>query len=649
MANLLAEPTEFDRSKLEPHMRELLAYAKQVHDHFFKCIPTLWDWYYAKPATETRSIPFQDASNIVYPLIRTHLDQIQAQRHQSLIPTQRIWIHNTDNEDAGTFADDMGRQVAKFLSDEGSVRRVFDLNGVLYDATRESEILNESIFRLRWGPKDKWRFAPGPKPRLRKVRISHGPFLEHIPRQNVMWQPGCTVDESPWVIREVPLYRQEIETLTTNQGWDRGAVERLLKTEPDLPALTSHLEGAKGLGPVPASRMFAPYRIYETLIEFPSSKGVKPLEDPNDKVGGKLYPPLMIWLDREGNLLYVGTYPYPTFGWNYYQLTRSSTNGMSHDQGGAEMLEHFQRGVTTMLNQAIDAITLHNSIMGFTRDRNLIGKPFVPGQFTFAEDLEGIRMDLKPPHIIQPNVQVIQVLFAGAERLMGTSDPFFGRESRLGGHPSPATNLIAMLQQGSLKLKLNLDRDRQELSRLGNDLKAFYESYGAGVVDLGRLRRRYGTEDAALLARWLQPQSEKDLVEFDIAAIDDTMNPESEMQKQIMIDQLAASYIARVLEAMSNIPPAAQQFPELGQALAQAIQIFSESYKRVLEAANIDDPETFMIRIQGLTDASKQSVDRMGEAATGALAALSAANPGLNIPELSSAAPAAPNGEAYSL
>jgi len=639
VANLLAEPGQalnVDRLKLEPHMRELLEYAKSVHEYLFKCIPTLWDWYYAKPASATRNTPFQDASNIVYPLIRTHLDQIHAQRHQSLIPTERIWIHSTDNEDQGSPADDMGRQVAKFLSDEGSVRRVFDLSGTLYDVTRESEVLNESIFRLMWGPKDKWRFAPGNgKPRLQKVRVSHGPSLQHIPRQNIMWQPGCSIDESPWVIREVPMYRQEIETIAANKGWDKKAVEKLLKTEPDLPALNSNLEGSKGFGPVPASRMFAPYCIYEVLVEFPMTKGIQPMENPDNKTGGKLYPPLLIWLDREGNLLYVGTYPYPTFGWNYYQLSRSAASGMAHDQGGAEMLEHLQRGVTTMLNQAIDAITLNNSIMGFTRDRNLIGKPFVPGQWIHTDDIEGIRTDLRKLPIVQPNVQVMQVLFAGAERIMGTSDPFFGRESRLGGHPSPATNLIAMLQQGSLKLKLNLTRDRETLSRLGNDLKAFYESYAE--PDALRLQRRYGTEDARFLLRWLRPQDEGDLASFDIAAIDDSMNPESEMQKQIMIDQLAASYIARVLEAMQNIPPAAQQFPELGQALAQAIQIFSESYKRVLEAANIDDPETFMIRIKGLEDATKQSIDRMGETATSALASLSAANPAAGIP-------AVPNG-----
>lgn len=656
MAYELGEPTQqltVDRDRLRRHMRDLLAYARETHAPLCSSIPIWWKWYRAESAHPEKNTPFQGASNLVYPLIRTHADQIHAQRFQALSPApDRFWTPKTHNE--APIAQALSKEVVNLINDDAS-SRVFDLSGALYDGLRDSGVLGEGILRLRYAPRERWRFGP-PRgrdasgrtrpPTLRKIRVAEGPIVEMVPRDRVAWQPGVRIEDSEWVVREVPLTRQEILRAVEAHGWDAETAKTVL-ANPPLTASLGGLAGWAGSSTTSAasSSLFAPYALYEILVEFPMTSGIQPSDSPDDPKT-KLYPPILVWADAEGRILYCGTYPYPTRSWNYYQLTLSGMGGGNHDAGLSEALEHFQRGVTTMLNQGIDAVHLHNAILFVTTDPKLIGKPFVPGQGFKVDDLSQINFDMRPPNFVQPNIQMIQTMFAGAERLTGISDPGFGRESRLGGHPSPATNLLAMLRQGSLKLAATLQRDRVALSRLGQDIAALYQAYGLG--DPIRLTRRYGEEDAQKLLLWASPTAPiQELPDFDVRALDESLNPETEFQKQVMVDQLAASYIARVLQLLQNIPPAAQQNPMLVAPLAQAVQIFTESYRRVLEAAQIDDPDTFLLRVQGLTEGTSGAISRMGEAATSALAGLSAANPNGIIPAMPAGVPDQGNGAAY--
>ena len=94
----------------------------------------------------------------------------------------------------------------------------------------------------------------------------------------------------------------------------------------------------------------------------------------------------------------------------------------------------------TVINQQLDAVTMANSVKLLTRDQKLMTRPFVPNQPLYTDDMEGVR-ELTGQKNVMPEIQTLGVLQAIGERVGGQSDPNFGRETRMGGHPQPATKL----------------------------------------------------------------------------------------------------------------------------------------------------------------------------------------------------------------
>jgi hypothetical protein len=306
--------------------------------------------------------------------------------------------------------------------------------------------------------------------------------------------------------------------------------------------------------------------------------------------------------------------PYKPFFDIYYK----KRPGRGHSVGVVKKLEHMQAAITTQLNQSIDAMTRANSVWAKTRNRQHLEKPIDMRHPIYDPDgtFEALQL---PVNTIdnQRNIQMVQVI---AERLTGIADPALGRETRQGGHPSPATSTLALMAQSDLMTYAMREGIRGQVSRIGEACASLYQQFETD--DDGRLARVLGERDAADVGRLLFPTDPiVGNIHFDVAAMNESTNPDAEMQRAILVEQMNTNYwakILRVLPALSN----PQLDPLTKQALVTSIEAATRAHSRFLEVANVDDIERLTLEARRAADTDGGGMAavaaQLGEFAAGA-------------------------------
>lgn len=605
------QPIKFDteqRRKLALHMEDIIGPAMQQHAAYVRRVNLYWDWYAAKPLAETRSTPFQNSSNIIFPLIKMHAGSIQARRFLSLLPTHDVWASASRNEKWS----EISRTVVDFVNHEAD-DNAFDLRTPMNDVLLEGTVAPHGILALQYGDRVRHRFLPGER-RPRTVVMQKGPHLFPVPSTQILWQADRSLATSEYVIRITHMTWGDLMRAVEYGGWDREAVRSIRSVDAqDSPAYAAGLS-LTDISPHGPER-FKPYEIYECWVEFPLMRGTGIPDFDSEEMIAEM-PAIVVYVEaRTNTVLHVMPHPYPIPGWPFYQFSYNRTTERGRADCISKDLDHMQRGASTMINQAVDVTTIQNSVMGLTSDPQMVGKRFTPGQLVYTQDLAGTRFDIRPQALIQPNVQLINLLLATAERVTGMSDPAFGREMRTGGHPSPATSTLALLQQGQTRLARTLAFDRQELSRLGEDIAALYQHFEADD-QTGRIARILGVGDAARLQEWFFPSDDLGgRTEFDVRALSDSMNPDAEFQKAVQIDQVVTNFYAKMLQGLNVAIQATQAPPPFNNAIMQmtfhSFDAFIASTKRALDAANVDNIEDFLGMLE---EAKNAPPDRIGAA-----------------------------------
>jgi len=559
-----------------------------------------WEWYEAKPFVPTRSRPFQNASNMVYPLIATHADSLQARRFLSLFPTSQVWAPSTKNEALRTQA----KELVEFWNNEAD-DNAFDFRSPSNDALLSSTVCGRGVLALQWGRRVRSRFFEGSKV-PRPVQLHNGIHVFNVPLGQICWQPGRSIAESEYVIRSTFMTPGDLIRAATPAGqgggdWDKEAVAKLFKgggSQSRAWAETMDLASIRPDGP----EAFKPFEIVELNVEWPLMSGYRVAGPTDDQFQAR--PAITVYFERESmEILHVMAYPYPVSSWAFYELAYRRTGQPGGSRGVAKDLEHLQAGMSTMLNQAVDSISWSNRILGLTGDANLVGQTFGDGLVYTTAGLDQTRFDLKPQPFVQPNVAIIQLLLAAAERKTGMSDPNFGRESRSGGHPAPATSTVALLKQGQIVLARTLSFDRLELSRFAEDGISLYQYFEA-AQNGNRIERVIGLGDSEVVRSVLFPEGPvAGGLGINLRTASETDNAEALFQRAVQIDQVLTNYYAKVVQGLNVALQAMQAPPPFNQFILKAafssLQGITESAERILSAANVDDPEVFIEQLRG--------------------------------------------------
>jgi hypothetical protein len=555
----------------------------------YRNIQLYWNRYDARPLHKTRTQPWENASNIVLPVIPTFVDAVSARLWGQLHTPTRTWMIRTDNE----LFYDMGQSVSEFMNREA--RTTFDIQSVTYDWCHEAAVVGSSALWVTWGRKLAYRWNPKSR-RVQTYLVNQGPVVEHVPREFIIWERDRLLQESSTVVRQSLKSWNDLVYEHHNSDWDITDCQQYEGLDGPSGGVLSERRRLEG---VSESMGYAePHDIREVWIDYPMAQllgrnpsGAVPreLDDPSHE-----QTPIVVTYHRKAQkILRMVAHPYYIQRWPGLDIYFRRVSGRGYSPGLAKRLEHIQHAGTTMINQTVDGLTMANTLKFFTQDpahRNMRWNPFHPIYVSNINDIKDVRAGQQ----VLPDIQIINLLMVFAERIAGISDPGFGRESRMGGHPSPATNVLVQLQEGGKLLNITLKNIRKQLSTAAEWILNLYQQHETPTNP--RLVEALGPKDAELLAQALTLPG---TMQFDLHALSESTNPDAERNNAIAISQLTGNFYSFVLRMQSLAEnPDPRVSPGVRQTAMKAIEAMNKSYIRFLEASDIDDPDEYALRLR---------------------------------------------------
>lgn len=606
--------TPRDREALGVEVCEMILDLERTYTPLFEDLATWWEWYDAVPVSEVKNWPFRGSSNLVVPLIAVMCDGMVARLYGALFGTgKRVWTTFTENEQMERLAKGVGRHM------NWAARNDFNIRLPVYDWLTEVMPIGTSVIAGSWRRDIRPVFFRQGRGSARKilsqqVEFGRGPLFEHIPREQVLWDTQHQISEAPLVVREFHHTWSTLNHLaSTNPGWDRSALEELRRSDGiDSPSRRvtrqkeereSRTAGATASGSGPRE-----HDVRQAWITWPtvqalglekavlSTSGASARWRPGDEEEGTPSIPMLATVHRRSRkLLQLKAAPYFWPGHPFFAAYIRKRAGRGHAVGLAKRLEHLQLGITTAVNQSLDSRTRANAFWGVTTSPKVAKQEIDPSHMFKVDSMDSFR-EAKITTNVFEDLSLVTVLRTFAELLVGMSDPAFGRETRQGGHPSPATSTVFLAQQGVAQTLPTRELLRMEMARMGQFAATLYQQFEAD--EDGRLRRVFGDRDAQQLEEWLYPDAPiVGNIEFDVASMSQSHSPDAEMNRAIQVTQMNTNYWGFVLRVAAALQQAPQN-PIIVAAATKALQAQTQAHIQFLEAADVDDIERMVLELQ---------------------------------------------------
>jgi hypothetical protein len=152
---------------------------------------------------------------------------------------------------------------------------------------------------------------------------------------------------------------------------------------------------------------------------------------------------------------------------------------------------------------------------------------------------------------------------------------------------------------------------RKQISRMGEAAASLYQQF-SGESEATRINRILGDLDGQRVNEFFFPTDPTiGLMEFDVIAMEDKLNPQAELSKQTALAQLNAGYWGFLLQAVQAAVNAVQiGMPQFAQLAFQAMQAQTKFQERVLDAGDVDDFENFVLDFQQAVKAAQGDLQR---------------------------------------
>jgi hypothetical protein len=604
-------------------LTEMIADLERMHDRYFKDIKTWWKWYEAIPRHETKNWPFRNASNLVVPLIQQQsLALINRLSGMVFSNDNRVWMARTEN----TVVEDIMQQWMRYQNWAAN-GNTFDLKTAIVDGLMELVPIGETVWALNWQRDERAVFTGGRGRDLQVQRVlfGRGPIVEHVPREQMLWDPAFRVADAPMVVRSLHLTQSDLSHRAHSQpkesGWILENIEKiqgatgLVGTAGEV--TTAKEQDTDNMWRTASQDM---HDIREVHIDFPNFKRLRRGEDlvlPGGQEPGHETLGLVFVVHRQsGLLLQAKAEPYNFAGKPFVDAYFSKRPGRGHSVGLCKKLQHPQSAATTLLNQALDSRTRANAVWAKTSSSDLADQELDPAHALFVPNgVQFEAFDLSKN--VLNDVNLFNQVNIIAERLTGQADPLLGRESRSGGHPSPATSTLALLGQSDQMISTLRMEIRGAISAIGQGVMTMYQQFG---VDPQSLVEVVGETDAALINEFLE--APVGAVRFDVVGMTQNSNPQAELQKAMSLMGANVNYWSFVAQTIQLSAQAISQgLPGIAEIAQQSLNSQTKLMRRLLAAGDIDDIEDFTLAIQransGSTLDAEELARRLGTLAPG--------------------------------
>jgi hypothetical protein len=609
-----ASPIKLSDTKLKllaRSVQDLITDLESQSQPLFKAMRVWQKNYEAQPRQAQKDFPFRNASNIVVPLAKMMVDSRVASLWEAIHGAgSQVWTARTQNENE----EDRAKAVVRYINWQADGND-FDFGPATYDWIQEFTSLGSSVLAGVW--RDQKSFihqtqftASGNRgvPKPVEISWSRGPALEPVPRHQILWDTSYeSIAEAPAVVRQFALtWGQLTAQAAGSAGWITQNIEDsrlhtgLVGPGEEIQNTQDELDSR---GPK-SQTFYEPHDIREVTLSWAhlaaldiNGSDLQLLD--NKKVDTSTVDIVVVIHRRTGKILRLTSQPYFWPGKPFFAGYFHKRVGRGHSVGMVKVVEQLQAAMTTILNQGIDAQTRANAIWGKTNMHNLLSKP-IDFQWIFDPTMKGVEA-LNFPGSDFSNIQLLQTIQAMAERLTGQSDPALGRETRLGGHSAPATTTLALLERGNTLAAPDRGLLVRELSRAGEFVATLDQQFEADAD--GKINRVLGPIDGELVSEVLFPTEPIPMhYRFSVRGLSRSDNPETEMKRQLTVDQQNQNYWGKVFsitetaaQNMQAAPPAWQ--PILLEAYTQGLKSITKTYKRFLDAVEIDDTENFILSV----------------------------------------------------
>lgn len=647
--------TPGDLVPIDPAFRDDFArvLCREVEDlqdrytNYFQDIAVWWRWYEGVPRIAGPKIfPFVGASNVIVPLIQIMSDAFEARTYAALFGHgRRVWMSYTENEEI----EKQVENVSRFINDAAN-NNDFNYRLCSADQIQELGVIGESVKAINWRSDERWVYDPrtlgrkGVKPRAIKVRFARGAYPEHVPREQILWDTAYPVHEAPVVVRELHYTWTQIAGLAQgDNSWDRESIEAIRgRGDPESRAgrvvsreRTSHESQEDRFHGDHHSHDLREIHIDWPLVQamgFQDERIPKPGEQKFDTPT----PPLVAVVDfTNKKLLRLIAEPYNIPCKPFFSAHYRRRSGRNTSAGIAKRLQQMQEAMTASLNQALDARTRANSIWAVTDRKELLSKPFDPAHPVYVPP-GGNFEPMSLATSVFDDMRLLTAIQTIAERQTGQADPALGRETRQGGHPSPATSTLALLGQSDLLTANPRNSLRDAYSMEGAVIASLYQQFEAN--EDGKIERRLGNRDAQSVQDFFFPTSPLMGAEinFDLVGMSESFNPDTEMKRAILVNQMNTNYwgfVLRVLQGIAN----PQVPPEIRAIAIESIKSQTRAHERFLQASEVDDLEHYVLQLAANEQAGAAELG----SALGAAREIAGAGPGAPQPGMAGAPPAA--------
>lgn len=269
-----------------------------------------------------------------------------------------------------------------------------------------------------------------------------------------------------------------------------------------------------------------------------------------------------------------------------------------YGMGVAEIDEWAQRSVSRMLNSAVDAAFLSNSVMlsvprGMGVDPDT---PIYPGKLWYT----GPNEKVSPVQMGSPHPQLFQLVsgfMQWAEQRTSVSDL---RQGDVSGLPSrtPASTVLQVLNEGNKRFDMVLSNMREgAYKRIGFRLLQ-------NLIQISRDDPRYialavqslGEKDGSVVAEVLRGQVHTVEANFgiDLTATSSQANKENDKQATIFLAQQMAQMYPQLLQYAQLLAQASGDQQLVLAAVQAAMNGTTELMRRLVETHDIQNPEKFI-------------------------------------------------------
>lgn len=593
--------TDKVREGLGTELRQAVIDLESQYINLFRDIETHWRWYNATPKTSgPKNFPFRGASNVVVPLIQIMVDTWVNRSYASIFGQgEKIWSVRTEREDQDRQVQDVGRWINWAANNND-----FSIRLPAYDQLLETGVIGSSVMGLNWRTDVRWAYVNGRSGKLRaqQVRFARGAFPEHIPREQILWDTNFLIQEAPMVVREFRYSWTKLRNLAAlDDSWDMKAIEAIRgQGHPQGPSQQVRKSKDKEDSRQESLRDSRnEHDIREIHLDWPMLDQLGFNDERVPKPGRERAktpsPPIVATIDyNTGRLLRLIAEPYFFPYKPFFDIFYRKMSGRGHSSGMAKKLEHMQRSMTTSLNQAHDARTRANAVWGKTKRKDYLNKPLDPSSLIYDPDMNSVEAFNLPTSTFD-DARMMTMINTIAERQTGMSDPAQGRETRQGGHPSPATTTLALLEQSEIMQGTTRELIRSQYSRLGESIASMYQQFETN--EDGKLQRVLGEEDAGRVEEFLFPTDPvSGTLMFDVTSMNAKNNPDADMKRAILVNQMNQNYWIAVIRGLSFL-----ENPDVGplvkNGVIEAIRASTKAHLKFLEAGDVDDLERFVLSL----------------------------------------------------